>query len=189
MEPAFEAAVEAIQRLAGAARRPAGDFASTLTCAVLAGGWLATGQLGDGLAVARAGDQLFLAARPQRGEYANEAYFLTMDRALDRVEYATWQDPVDALAVSTDGLLRVALRLPECEPFAPFFRPLFDFAAGHLDVGGARRGLLRFLDSPRVCARTDDDKTLVLAVQAPAWGTSATGAPLLTDDGLHGGIK
>jgi hypothetical protein len=27
---------------------------------------------------------------------------------------------------------------------------------------------MRFVDSPRLCARTDDDKTLVLAVRAPA---------------------
>jgi hypothetical protein len=142
------------------------DFATTLICAVLAPGTLCVGQLGDGFAVARdAAGQLFIAARPQRGEYANEAYFLTMDQAADLLETKVIGMDVSALAVSTDGLLRLALNLPSYEPHPPFFKPLFDFATGAVADETAPTQLADFLNSPRVCARTDDDKTLVLATR------------------------
>jgi serine/threonine protein phosphatase PrpC len=144
------------------------DFATTLTCAVLAPGMLCVGQLGDGFAVAMdAGGRLFTAARPQRGEYANEAYFITMEQAADLVEMQVIGADIAALAVSTDGLLRLALKLPSYEPHAPFFKPLFDFALGAAsdETAPATAQLTDFLNSPRVCARTDDDKTLVLAAR------------------------
>jgi hypothetical protein len=190
VEMGYEAAQAAVRRLANAARRPVRDYATTLTGLVLADGWLATGQLGDGLIVAgeprlhpsneaNAGDDLFLLARPQRGEYANEAYFLTQTGALNYVEVAAWQRPVSAVAASTDGLLRLALRLPAYQPHEPFFRPLFTYLAGNGNDSAVRNGLLKFLNSPRLCARTDDDKTLVLAVQRGAWSSLPESAVLL----------
>jgi hypothetical protein len=186
----YESAQVAVRRLASAAQRPVRDYATTLTGVVLAAGWLATGQLGDGLIVAGvpgpqpangtgAGDGLILLARPQRGEYANEAYFLTQDDALDYVEIGAWESSVAAVGASTDGLLRLALRLPGYEPHEPFFRPLFAYLAGNGNDNAVRNGLLNFLNSARLCARTDDDKTLVLAVQRGGWASQAGGAVLL----------
>ncbi len=138
------------------------DYATTLICAVLVPGTLCVAQVGDGFAVAQdTGGRLFTAAPPQRGEYANEAYFITMAQAADLVAIQVIDADIAALAVSTDGLLRLALKLPSYEPHAPFFKPLFDFAASADDTAHAH--LVDFLNSPRVCARTDDDKTLVLA--------------------------
>jgi hypothetical protein len=179
---AYGAALRAVERSSVAADRPLSEFATTLTCAVAAGGWLVTGQLGDGFVVAQAGADLFLAAQPQRGEYANEAYFLTMDGALDYVAVRTWRRPVQALAASTDGLLRLALRLPGLDPHAPFFLPLFDFVSKGTrrgDDAAVRTGLLRFVDSPRLCARTDDDKTLVLAIRSPSRAAMPAGNEML----------
>jgi len=140
------------------------EFATTLTCAVVAPGMLCVGQLGDGFAVAQdATGQMITVARPQRGEYANEAYFLSMAQAADLIETQVIGMDVSALAVSTDGLLRLALKLPSYEPHAPFFKPLFDFVVSGEDSASAQTQLTDFLASPRVCARTDDDKTLVLA--------------------------
>ncbi len=90
-----------------------------------------------------------------------------MPRALEHVAIESWPGPVRALAASSDGLLRLALRLPGQEPFEPFFRPLFGFAAS-AGAADAQRQLVRFLDSPRVSARTEDDKTLVVAVRGAA---------------------
>ena len=162
------------------------EFATTLTCAVVVESWLITAQLGDGWIVAetRAGE-LLLAARPQRGEYANEAYFLTMDQALDGLEVRVYRESVRALAASTDGLLRLALCLPGGEPHAPFFRPLFKFAATAGGDDRAQQELVHFLASRPVCARTDDDTTLVLAARArdrrDTWADRlfASGLPLL----------
>src|SRR5205085_2362309 len=85
---AYASAKSSVDRLAEAAGMPARAFASTLLCAALSDEVLAVAQLGDGVAAgfspapdasaeASAGNDWFLAAEPQRGEYANETYFLS----------------------------------------------------------------------------------------------------------------
>lgn len=166
MTQAFAGAREAIVQHAGQEASPLRDFSTTLTCAILSDDRLIVGQIGDGLAVAQdAEGGLISTAQPQRGEYANEAYFLTMPQAGEYVVMQVHRLAARALAVSTDGLLRLALKLPGYEPHAPFFKPLFAFIAGATDETLATQQLAGFLASPRVCARTDDDKTLVLAAR------------------------
>lgn len=143
-------------------------FATTLACAVAAPDWLAVAQIGDGLVVAQTpGVGLRTIVPPQRGEYANEAFFLTMPGALDRLDVIIRPGPVTALAVSTDGLLRLGLELPTYEPFPAFFQPLLAFTANATNDGAASRQLAAWLASERVAVRTDDDATLVLAVRTP----------------------
>ncbi len=171
MRQAFAAARAALEQLASADGAPLRSFATTLTCAVLSGDWLAVGQIGDGALVARLADGALLTAIiPQRGEYANEAYFLTMPEAMQYVDL--WAQPCAPLGVAatTDGLLRLALQLPGYEPHPPFFAPLWAFAASIEDESEeqAAQELSAFLDSERVCARSDDDKTLLLAVRRTA---------------------
>jgi hypothetical protein len=141
------------------------DFAATLTCAVASNDELAVGQIGDCLAVARKGpdDPLFVATQPQRGEYANETFFLTLEDALDHLQIHVYP-PVQTLVLMSDGVVRLAVNVVENVPHTPFFRPLLDFAAEMKDEKTAQEQLAAFLASERVCARTDDDKTLVLAV-------------------------
>lgn len=171
----FRAARAALEDLAITAWEPLRAYACTLTCAVVGSGRLAVGQIGDGVAIARRVDgDLFAASRPQKGEYANEAHFLTRPDALEIVAYAVAPGPVDAVGLTTDGLLRLALRWPELAPHAPFWAPLLAFAARVNDAAGASDQLAAFLGSPRVAARTDDDKTLVLAVRRTA---AAGGSP------------
>jgi hypothetical protein len=141
-------------------------FATTLTCAVASDEWLVVGQVGDGIVVAKGenGD-LFAATQPQRGEYANETFFLTMDEALQQIQVAVYGQSVDALAVMTDGLMRLAMNLAKSEPFSPFFEPLMAYAAQAENEAEAQGQLSALLASDRVCERTDDDKTLVLVAR------------------------
>jgi len=106
----------------------------------------------------------------QRGEYANETHFLIQADALDQLVIDVYDTRVSALAVMSDGLIRLALRMPSQEPHAPFFQPLLNFVESTTDAAGAARQLSAFLASERVNARTDDDKSLVLAVRVPAAG-------------------
>jgi hypothetical protein len=163
---AFNAAFAAIAAEAESAHAPIRDYATTLTVVMAMGAHLAIGQIGDGIVVAEGDDGLFLAASPQRGEYANEVALLTSPQAVADTVIAVFAASVRAMAVTTDGLLRLAVRLPLYEPHAPFFRPLFAFLRETDDAPGAQGELVRFLVSDRVADRTDDDKTLVLAVRA-----------------------
>ncbi len=163
---AFVEAREALVRLARRENLPVEEFATTLTCAAISHSWLAIGQIGDGAVVARsANGALRLVARPRQGEYANESFFLTMPEALSLVEFWVDSQEVQAIAVTTDGLLRLMVRLPGYEPHLPFFEPLLAFASEVEDEEEASEQLSAFLSSDRVCARTDDDKTLVVATR------------------------
>ena len=164
---AFAQARQAVEQLAEVQDVELRQFASTLLCAVATPDRLVVGQLGDGIVVARAPDgDLFAATEPQHGEYVNETLFLTMLDALERVQVKVHEQPVRAVAAMSDGLTRLATVVADNSPHAPFFRPLFDFCAQMEDEHEAGEQLAAFLASDRVRARTDDDKTLVLAVRS-----------------------
>lgn len=163
---AFTLARQAVLELAEDTDETARSFATTLSLVVLKEGLLAVGQLGDGVVVARQPDgELFVASPQQRGEYANETYFLTQEDALEKVDVQVFEQDIEALAVMSDGLARLALRLPSQEPHAPFFGPLFAFLTSIEAEEEGEVKLRDFLSSERICARTDDDKALVLAVR------------------------
>ncbi len=164
---AFSDAQQAIFALAEAEGAPPRVFASTLTLVIANHAWLVTGQIGDGIVVAQTDEgDLFAASTPQHGEYANETNFITMEGALEIVEGRVYPQGVRALAAMTDGLLRLVIDVTTGQPHAPFFTPLLAFPAKVTEQAQAAAQLCAFLDSPRVNARTDDDKTIVLAARA-----------------------
>jgi len=145
---------------------PLNELAATLTCALINSEWLVVGQIGDGAAILEEADgSLFLSVRPLRGEYANEANFLAQPDAVAYTVVTATRRTVQALALTTDGLLRLALKLPEYDPHPQFFHPLFSYAREAADETRAQVEIADFLASERVCVRTDDDKTLLLAVR------------------------
>jgi hypothetical protein len=143
------------------------SLATTLVCAVVTESLLIVGQIGDGTTVVETAEgTLLTVARPVRGEYANETYFLSQENARDLVQISRGPADPTAIALMTDGLLRLALRLPSYEPHEPFFRPILGYVAQlgvDVDEQAANDRLATFLDSERVNQRTDDDKTLVIA--------------------------
>ena len=159
---AFAAARAALQAAAGDA--PLRDFATTLLLALAGHDWVAVGQIGDGAVVGRWPDgELATLSPPQRGEYANETTPLTADAALENLRVTVWPQPVAALALFSDGLQSLALDLASGAPHAPFFAPFLAALDEPFDPDAIGVRLADFLDSPRVCARTDDDKTLLVA--------------------------
>ncbi len=159
----FARARAGVAARAGAASLSA--WATTLTCVVATPRQLVVGQLGDGLVAAADQDgALFAAVPPQRGQYANETLFLTGPNALEQIDVQIYPRSVKALVATTDGLLRLATS-PGYEPHAPFFAPLTRFVGQANSTARASGRLAAFLRSARVCDRTDDDKTLVVAVR------------------------
>jgi hypothetical protein len=166
----FRNARTALEQLSKEHGEPLRSFATTLTCLVAMPQRLVVGQLGDGAVVAVDEDgSLNTVTTVQRGEYANETNFLTQDDALELVAIQVIDEQVQALAVMSDGLTRLALKRPNNQPHPPFFKPLFSFvesSASLNDPAQANDTLVKFLASPRVCERTDDDKALVLALRS-----------------------
>ncbi len=142
------------------------ELACTLLTAVLSPDAAVFAQVGDGVIVLGADGTYRVVTWPTSGEYANETTFITTDAFEDAFECVRWQGPVREVALLTDGLQRLALSYADRSVHAPFFTPMFQalLAAEAPDLLGPE--LERFLDSPAVNQRTDDDKTLVLAM----WG-------------------
>jgi len=139
------------------------ELATTLLLAVVTPVTVATLQVGDGAIVLRAGNELQVLSPPAVGEYVNETTFVTSADAAERVlTTVRASEPVDGLAMFTDGVQFLAIETRSNAAHGPFFAPLFAFA-GQPEADPEE--LTTMLSSDRVNELTDDDKTLVLLVR------------------------
>ena len=144
------------------------DLACTLILVVAARDFAFAAQVGDGAVVVKDGEgNLTALTTPTNGEFANETILLGCSPTIDLQIGSLPRMPADvfrlkSIAAFTDGIQRLALKLPQGDPHPPFFTPLFD-RFEHLAEPDMEKLLQEFLESPRVNARTDDDKTIALA--------------------------
>jgi hypothetical protein len=161
---AMQGALSAVQREAARRAVPERELASTLSLAVAFPGMIAAAQVGDGAVVAADSEgKIHTLLRPISGEYLNETTFLISPGALEQLQFAWHEGGISRLAMLTDGLQMLALKVADGQPHAPFFDPLFRFIATTEDEPKGQADLAAFLGSDRVQARTDDDLTLLLA--------------------------
>jgi len=137
----------------------------TLLMAVLGADKSLFAQIGDGAMVIERGSSLEVVFWPQSGEFSNATYFVTSADLTSQVEIAILPESPDQLAVFTDGLERLVLNFAGKCPHEPFFRQMFSALLATEDTGQLNEKLCHFLSSEHVNDRTDDDKTLVLAVR------------------------
>lgn len=142
------------------------DLACTLMLLAATPDHAAALQIGDGAALIAGPNGLRSLTRPPAAEYLNETLFLTIESALDHAQFASVSGPISRVAMFTDGLQMLALKMPEATPHERFFDPLFHFVAGEPNDDERRRQFEKFLTSPRIAQRADDDLTLLLATLA-----------------------
>jgi serine/threonine protein phosphatase PrpC len=155
-----------LENLAGGANLS--DFATTLLLVFITPQWLAVAQVGDGAIVVAKADLTFEAlTKPSHSEYINETSFITSANYLEQAQYVIQAAVnIKGVAMFSDGLQMLALSLTNNVPHPPFFEPLFRFVANpQANEESLNIRLASFLDSERICAATDDDKTLVLALK------------------------
>ena len=143
------------------------DFATTLVAGLARDGELLLILVGDGVAAIRHDGAWRVPSWPEHGEYASTTFFLT-DDPQPTLRIVRLTDSFDALALMTDGIERIALDFASKQPHEPFFTGIIapvdrSEVRGH--DAALSRSLQAFLDGDSVNARTDDDKTLVLAVR------------------------
>lgn len=127
-------------------------------------------QVGDGAAVVDLGSGLELALHPMNdGEYANMTHFITQDDSVGVMTVKVFNGGVKRAAVLSDGLQRLALNLANQTPHVPFFDRFFSVMGQSTlnDLDGLNAALEAFLNAPVVNERTDDDKSLALAIELP----------------------
>jgi hypothetical protein len=142
------------------------DLAATLLVGVIGASRSVFAQVGDGAMVFRGPSGDFSPVFwPPESEYANATTFVT-DASWDSACMGrVIEEPVLDLAAFSDGLQRVALHQATRTAHQPFFVPLFRRLTGVAFADDLKVDLTRFLDSPALNKRTDDDKTLVLATR------------------------
>lgn len=145
------------------------DFACTFLGVLSTANGTLVLQVGDGGVVVDTGGGLELAVVPMSGEYVNMTHFVTDEDAVIVLATKTYPDRAVKVAAFTDGIQRLALNLATNTPHEPFFAPFFSgMAKAATEQEDQLQGLLvKFLGSQPVNERTDDDKTLALALWMP----------------------
>lgn len=161
---AFAAARSALVNEADIAKLPLRELACTLILLIATRSWAIAGQVGDGAAlVMDETGQMQNLTRPAETEYLNQTTFLTAEDALQALQVETYSGAVQSVAMFTDGLQMLALKMPDAKPHTPFFTPLFKFLNSEADDVVRMEQVQKFLASPRITQRADDDLTLLLA--------------------------
>jgi Protein phosphatase 2C len=153
-----------IIRAAEQEQRCVRDYSTTLLVALVSDRVAAFGQVGDGAIVFGDSASLELAFAVEQ-EMLNVTDFLTDDAAPEIARSRAIEGPIDMLAVLSDGLSPLLIDQRLQRPHAPAFASLFGHVARTADASALSEDLRAFLDSSAVNDRTDDDKSLVLAVR------------------------
>ena len=145
------------------------ELASTLIVAFASESLMTAAQVGDGAVIAfdvdGGGAKTLCAAHT--GEYANETTFITSrskPHEMASVGHASAYD-YDGMALITDGLQNLALKMPEREAFLGFWNPILNDLAQTEEPGAVSERLHAFISGERVQSRTGDDVTIVIAAR------------------------
>jgi len=139
-------------------------FASTLVMLVAVADKILTAHIGDGAIVARPGETWETISRPENGEFASTTYFAT-DDPMPRLRLARHEGKWMGFAVFSDGIENLVLDHRNDAPHKPFFNTMIAPIDALNEPGKDARlssALAAFLRGPKVCDKTDDDKTLLL---------------------------
>jgi hypothetical protein len=159
----FDTALTRLFREAQTKQIALSEFATTLIVMVFTQDLIVGGMVGDGTGVVMdAEGNLSCIFVPQKGEYVNQAYFLTTPHALSNVEFQCIHSQIHAVALLTDGLIPLSCSTLNNLPYTGFFVPIFKFCGHVQDHTTARQELTNWLNSAPINQRTTDDKTLVL---------------------------
>lgn len=153
-----------IIRTAEQEQRCVRDYSTTLLVAVVSDRLAAFGQIGDGAIVFGDAGSLQQAFSVEQ-EMLNVTDFLTDDAAPEIARFRVVEGSFGMLAVLSDGLSTLLIDQRGQRPHAPAFASLFGHMTRTADAAALSEDLRAFLDSPAVNDRTDDDKSLVLAVR------------------------
>ena len=138
------------------------EFAGTLLVAVVGSKKTVFYQVGDGAWCACKSGVLGAVTWPEQGEFVGQTVFVTSSAALKSIQCAFIEGSVDYIIGITDGLERLSLDIQGQVPHVGFWNPLVSELRQSNLVEDFISKLEIFLSSPRVCERTDDDKSVAL---------------------------
>jgi hypothetical protein len=149
---------------------PVRDYNCTLSACVAWRGRVSAAQIGDGCILVHverhgASSRYEILCPPQNGEFANETNFLTEPAWEATLDVRTMRVRSRRIVAVTDGVYNLCVNRSTGFGEPGFLDPLFLRLGASTTDGRFDAQLRAFLTSERVCARTDDDKSLVLALR------------------------
>ena len=144
------------------------ELGTTLLLLIHSGETIAAAQIGDGAAVISTGNgEYHTFAKPQRGEYANQTQALTSRRALQLCEITIGRtkEPVQEIALMTDGIMSLSIDMATMNPHPPFFANMAGWLKEHQGPEHPSQELERILSTGITAKKTGDDLSLLLAVR------------------------
>lgn len=148
------------------------DYACTLIAAIVGPSAAVFAQIGDGAIVVSHGeaDGWSWVFWPQHGEYANQTTFVLSANATEALEFNLAPRRIDEFAMFSDGIERMVLHTATKTVNDAFFEQMLAPVRVSTSWGVDQTlssGLKAYLGSGPVNARTDDDKSLVMATRQP----------------------
>ncbi|MGC2236546.1 MAG: PP2C family serine/threonine-protein phosphatase [Pyrinomonadaceae bacterium] len=142
------------------------NFACTFLGAIIGETSACFVQIGDG-AIVMKGEEggynfIFL---PQQGQFVNQTFFVTHEKAIDHLEFDYLDKTVNEIALFSDGIQNLVLDFQTLAVNEDFFSDWFQWLREIQDRDKANQLLNAYLNSSKINERTDDDKTLILAVR------------------------
>lgn len=145
------------------------DYAATLVACFVTSTATLVSHIGDGGCVLDGEDEGWtMGSWPAAGEFANATYFVT-DEPHAQLRVSRFDRPAGAVAVFSDGIEDLVLQRRERRAHPDFFTRMMAPVRNSTTSGCDRalsRGLRGYLNSEAINARTDDDKSLVLAARS-----------------------
>ena len=165
-----ETLVEQFTKFSEIANEPLCEYSCTLLGCVQYNKSSIFFQIGDGAIIRDDGNDGYATVWwPQNGEYANTTSFITDDNALSNLRIVVVDEPLNEVALITDGLQMLALNNETSSVYQPFFNGLFKWlrlANKEEEIEILNNKLEEYLSGDVINNRTDDDKTLFLGTRA-----------------------
>ena len=142
------------------------DYASTFVVAVVGANCAVFYQVGDGGAVFSASgkaESYQFAIEPTESEYVNMTDFLTDETAAKNLRFVCLEEAVEDVILFSDGIFAVAVDYQTNKPHEPFLMPMIAPLRNGNGTESLNEKLEKFLASPKINEKTDDDKTIILA--------------------------
>jgi serine/threonine protein phosphatase PrpC len=138
------------------------EMASTLLVGIFHSSRSVFYQIGDGVWCVSINGIVGAATWPDQGEFVGQTEFVTSSNARAALQFSAVNGQIDHAVGMTDGLERLSLDFAARIPHSGFIDPLVGALRSAPDMAVMEVSLLRFLTSEKICARTDDDKTLAV---------------------------
>jgi hypothetical protein len=142
------------------------EYASTLIGSIIGIDHSIFFQIGDGGIVVNFGSDYQTVFWPEQGEYANTTFFLSDESFKKHLNIKRMDSIPYEVSIFTDGLQNLVLSYSEKSAHSGFFKPLFEFLKKNPcnEFLNLSDQLNIFLNRTEFNERSDDDKTLILAL-------------------------